>query len=101
RHTRSDRDWSSDVCSSDLHNAAPTLAATLTALAAQECEGEFEVIVVDDGSSDRTAAVAADSPLPVRVVREHGVGPGPARNAGVEIGRASCRERGEGAAGAG
>src|SRR5206468_7839668 len=29
RHTRSDRDWSSDVCSSDLHVAAEGLAEDL------------------------------------------------------------------------
>jgi glycosyltransferase involved in cell wall biosynthesis len=65
------------------HNAAETLGAALDALAAQDTESEFEVIVVDDGSSDETVAVAEASPLHPRVVREHGVGPGPARNAGV------------------
>jgi glycosyltransferase involved in cell wall biosynthesis len=66
-------------------NAAPTLGATLAALAAQRTTAEFEVIVVDDGSTDDTAAIAESSPQAVRLVRSGGVGPGPARNAGVAV----------------
>ena len=64
-------------------NAAATLGATLDALAAQDLGQPFEVIVVDDGSDDTTAAIAAAAPLAVTVVAARGVGPGPARNAGV------------------
>jgi len=66
-------------------NAAPTLGATLAGLAAQEVDAPFEVIVVDDGSTDDTIAIAEAAPLEVRVVREGGVGPGPARNAGARV----------------
>jgi len=38
---------------------ADYLPATLASLAAQECPGGFEVVVVDNGSTDGTAAVAA------------------------------------------
>lgn len=41
----------------------------------------LEIIVVDDGSSDDTAAVAAR--YPVRVIRQANGGPGAARNTGV------------------
>lgn len=40
------------------HNAAGTLAETLESLRAQTFTG-WEAIVVDDGSSDGTAAIAA------------------------------------------
>src|SRR2546428_11948693 len=66
RHTRSDRDWSSDVCSSDLR------------LARAECGG---------GDHGRRAESH----------RQHSgaYGPGGRRDGGPEIGRASCRGRGE------
>ena len=37
------------------HNSRETLPRTLEALAEQELDGEYEVIVIDDGSSDGTA----------------------------------------------
>ncbi len=40
------------------HNAANTIAETLESLQAQTFSG-WEAIIVDDGSSDRTAAIAA------------------------------------------
>ncbi len=64
-------------------NAAATLPRTLAALAAQESVPEFELIVVDDGSSDDSARLAEDAELDVRVVRTSGVGSGAARNRGV------------------
>ncbi len=64
------------------HDAAETLGATLAALAEQEVEAAYEVIVVDDGSADATAEVAG-SFAGVRTVSQAQAGPGPARNRGV------------------
>lgn len=49
---------------------------------------DFEVIVVDDGSTEDIAGGVADHPTQPRVVREERSGPGAARNRGVELARA-------------
>ena len=67
-------------------NAAGTLGAQLEALRGQTYAAPFEVIVVDNGSDDDTAAIAhaSDSDrLRVRVVNEPRRGVNLARNAGV------------------
>lgn len=46
---------------------------------------DVEVIVVDDGSTDESVAVAASFGDAVRVVRQEPLGVGPARNAGVAV----------------
>src|SRR5205809_6088504 len=74
RHTRCSRDWSSDVCSSDLGSEPRSLAVTIVrytpqaVLVANVEEARYRTLVAEDG----------------RVLVE-------ARYA--EIGRASCRER--------
>jgi len=67
------------------YNAAETLPATLAALARQTLPGEFEVIVVDDGSRDATAKIAENAGA--LVARQENRGPGAARNAGARLAR--------------
>src|SRR5437868_14768947 len=76
RHTRSKRDWSSDVCSSDL------------------MPGMLEA--EQRGGRDRQARRAHDEVAAVAVDQRQSE-----RRQLAEIGRASCRERGEIAVGAG
>jgi glycosyltransferase involved in cell wall biosynthesis len=63
-------------------DAAATIGETLDALTRQQGELEYEVVVVDNGSRDETAAIARDAGATV-VERERGEGPGAARNAGA------------------
>src|SRR5699024_11851350 len=78
RHTRSKRDWSSDVCSSDLSSIQPSRLRPGNSATVIELEGTFfEPFRRSIGSNCCVAERAK------------------------EIGRASCRERGEGCGGAG
>lgn len=69
-------------------DAASTLPATLRGLEQQRYEPEFEVIVVDDGSRDDTAQIAAGSAVVREVLRADGSGPARARNRGASAARA-------------
>lgn len=68
------------------YNAADKLALCLDSLVAQT-EPDFEVIVVDDGSADQTAAVAetyATRDRRIRCVRQLNAGVSVARNRGLD-----------------
>lgn len=64
-------------------NAEATLRATLDGLTRQIPDIPFEVIVVDDHSSDGTRRIAAESAVVDRVLDATGTGPGQARNHGA------------------
>lgn len=65
------------------YNAAHTLAETLASISAQSF-ADFEIIVVDDGSTDSTARIAQDHGDPrLRVVRQINRGLAGARNTGI------------------
>jgi len=63
-------------------NAAPTIDAALQSVFAQTYE-RFEVIVVDDGSTDATAACVDKWGDRVVSIRQANAGPGRARNIGI------------------
>ncbi len=64
-------------------DAAATLERAVACLAAQQLDVPYEVVVVDDGSLDATAAIASAFGPPVRVVEGAGRGAAEARNRGV------------------
>lgn len=78
-----------DAPSSDVavviaaHQAERTIAAALASVLAQTCAVR-EIVVVDDGSTDATASVAAAAGTPVSVLRlDHNVGVAAALNEGI------------------
>jgi len=70
-------------------NAAETIAETLKSLLAQTYSG-WEAIVVDDGSTDETAAIAAsfaERDARIRVISQPQLGGCAARNTGINLAR--------------
>jgi len=70
-------------------NRRRRLALVLEALARQSAPGRFEVVVVDDGSSDGTAAELESRSFayPITLIRQVNSGPAAARNRGVQAAR--------------
>ena len=66
-----------------LYNKAAYIRRALDSIASQTFTG-FEVIVVDDGSTDASAGIARDFPDPrFRLIQQPNRGPGNARNRGL------------------
>jgi glycosyltransferase involved in cell wall biosynthesis len=77
------------------YNASATIAEALRSVLAQTC-ADWELVVVDDGSTDATAAIArsyAERDARIRVVSQANMGCGPARGVAVEqsTGQLVCR----------
>src|SRR5690606_39494188 len=95
RHTRFSRDWSSDVCSSDLQECPPGQTGLPVSATRRETRP------LRPGLAFRKAGRSA------RTIEEIDAAPcfnsrsPPALKHGRQIGRASCRERGESAGGDG
>ena len=67
------------------YNEEKVIAKTLGAILASDYNGEFEVVVVDDGSSDKTADVVAGIGDPrVRLVRQKNSGKAHALQRGID-----------------
>ncbi|MBI2263904.1 MAG: glycosyltransferase [Armatimonadetes bacterium] len=68
------------------YNRAEYLARTLDTLSKQDLEEPFEVVVVDDGSTDETSSVVKQSrsSLMIQYVRQENMGRACARNAGIQ-----------------
>jgi len=69
-------------------NAAPFLRATLES-ALNQSHAPCEVLVIDDGSTDQSAAIAASYGPPVRVISQPNQGESVARNRGIEEAKGS------------
>jgi glycosyltransferase involved in cell wall biosynthesis len=69
-----------------VFNGEAHLGEAIASVLAQEYRG-FELIVVDDGSTDGTADIAKSHGDAVRYVRQANAGPSSARNRGVQLAR--------------
>src|SRR5690606_40512428 len=92
RHTRFSRDWSSDVCSSDLNRTCPAWKAERVVMAGVPAEAALDILHLFGGEHAQTRSQAVLLG-PVGGLAHH--------SHDGEIGRASCRERGQSARGAG
>lgn len=68
-----------------VFNGANTVARTIDSVLCQRFDGAFEVIVVNDGSTDATGAVLRQYEGRIRVLNQQNRGPAHARNAAAAL----------------
>jgi glycosyltransferase involved in cell wall biosynthesis len=73
-------------CIVPAHNSAAYLDEALSSILGQT-HAPFEVIVVDDGSTDATVDIARRHGAPVRIISRECGGPAPTRNLGIAAAR--------------
>src|SRR5206468_6609229 len=91
RHTMSDRDWSSDVCSSDLVMFIDKCRHGGTV----QQVGENVFGHCGEGGDDLLWPIKPAEIAGISAAGDFGVGDGIEHHDQMQIGRASCRERGE------
>ncbi len=69
-----------------VYNRKDLLKATLQSVFSQN-DRDFEVLVVDDGSTDGSIDFVASLPEPITLLRQQNKGPGAARNLGLSVAR--------------
>ena len=68
-----------------VYNGEATISAAIDSALAQRFDGEMEVIVVNDGSTDSTRDVLGRYGSKIKIVDQPNRGPAAARNAGVPV----------------
>lgn len=66
------------------YNAEKSIASCLSSLKEQDFRGSYEIIVVNDGSRDRTAQIVKIEFPGVRLISQENMGPATARNRGAK-----------------
>lgn len=70
-----------------VYNGERTIARAVASAMAQRFDGGYEVIVVDDGSTDATAEILKGYGTRIRLLTQENRGPAAARNAGAALAR--------------
>ena len=78
-----------------LYNAENSIEKTLNSIKDQTWEGDFEIIIVNDGSTDRSLQVVENyilqnSTLNIQVINQENGGVSKARNTGLKLAKGTC-----------